>query len=583
MSRANALRAAGEGAFDLVVVGAGVNGAGIARDAAMRGLSVLLLDKGDVSAGTTSWSTRLVHGGLRYLEHAEVPLVRESLHERERMLRIAAHLVRPLGMIIPIYEGDRRGPRLIRLGMFAYDALSLDKSLERHRVLGADELLEREPGVNPDGLRGAAHYYDAQVEFAERLAIENALAARENGALTLTYARVDRLVIEENVVRGVEFVDELGGARHSARTEVVVNAAGPWVDRVLAGAKRPAERRVGGTKGSHIIVAPFPDAPSEALYVEAHEDGRPFFIVPWNHLYLIGTTDTIYEGDLDRVVADDVEIDYLIDESNRVLPRAGLGRDDVLYTYAGVRPLPRPGDGDVAGAITRRHVVHDHAPDLAAGLISIVGGKLTTYRNLAEQAVDLVFHRLGRKAPRCRTAELPLPGGPAGPFEAFDRSFRATSSLDADTAGRLTRVYGTQANAVAEIAETDPDLRQPIGEEPATLRAEVLYAVLHEDAQTLTDILMRRTMLGLGPRAGLGADRAAAEVARRHLGWDEDRAAAEVEAFRSYIERYRPRALREMGPRATPDGSSRPPADPAGAGLTGPAGPRASGAGRGAA
>ena len=362
--------------FDAIVVGAGINGAGIARDAAMRGLSVLLVDKGDVSAGTTSWSTRLIHGGLRYLEHYEVPLVRESLRERERLLHTAPHLVKPISMLIPIYAGDKRGPRLVRLGMLAYDALSFDKSLEHHHMLSPQEALEREPGLNSEGLRGAAVYYDAQVEYVERLALENALSARAAGAAVLTYAKVDRLVVESNVARGVELTDVLGGERRSAHGDVVINVAGPWVDTVLSSVGSPVERMIGGTKGSHIVVDAFPGAPSEALYVEAR-DGRPYFVVPWNDLYLIGTTDERYEGDLNRVVADDEEIDYLVTETNRVIPGAGLTSNSALFSYAGVRPLPHVGDG-VAGGITRRHIIHDHAPDLAAQLISIVGGKITT-------------------------------------------------------------------------------------------------------------------------------------------------------------------------------------------------------------
>ncbi|MEJ7717010.1 MAG: FAD-dependent oxidoreductase [Thermoleophilaceae bacterium] len=249
--------------FDLIVVGAGVNGAGIARDGAMRGLSVLLLDKGDLSAGTTQWSTRLVHGGLRYLEHAEIGLVRESLHERERLLHVAGHLVRPLPMVIPIYESDRRGPRLIRLGMAAYDALSLRKSLDHHHVLSVEDLLEREPGLVPDGLMGGALYYDAQVEFPERLVVENALSARDEGALVLTYASVERILVEENVARGVEVRDRLGGGTHTARGEVVVNAAGPWVDEVLGGVPRhgpaPDRRHQGESRGGGAL----PGRPAE--------------------------------------------------------------------------------------------------------------------------------------------------------------------------------------------------------------------------------------------------------------------------------------------------------------------------------
>ena len=271
----------GDYPFDLIVVGAGINGAGIARDAAMRGLKTLLLDKGDISNGTTQWATRLIHGGLRYLEYYEVSLVRESLRDREIILRIAPHLVKPLGFLVPIYERAKHGPLMIRLGMFGYDILSLDKSLDNHRMLSVEEALEREPGLNPEGLLGAAFYYDAQVEYAERIAVESAISAHEHGAVVLTYCKVDHLTREDGRVTGVEFTDVLGGGVHSARAPVTVNVAGPWVDEVLG--ESFGGRMVGGTKGSHLIVDPFPGAPkNEALYVEARRDGRPYFIVPWN-------------------------------------------------------------------------------------------------------------------------------------------------------------------------------------------------------------------------------------------------------------------------------------------------------------
>jgi len=548
--RSLALHAATAERFDLLVVGAGINGAGIARDAAMRGLRVLLVDKGDLGSGTTSWSTRLIHGGLRYLEHLEAPLVRESLRERETLMKIAGHLVKPVSMAIPIYEGDRRGPALVRLGMFTYDVLSLDKSLDNHRMLNAAEALEREPGLSPEGLRGAALYYDAQVEFAERLAVENGLAARAAGAVVLTYARAERLLIEENVVRGVELSDVFDPSwRGEARAEVVVNAAGPWVDEVLSTAERRPRRMVGGTKGSHLVVESFAGAPSEALYVEASADGRPYFIVPWNGLFLIGTTDERYTGDLDWVVADDAEIDYLIAETNRVVPEARLTREQVIYTYSGVRPLPYVPDG-ATGAVTRRHIVHDHAPDLAANLISIVGGKLTTYRSLAEEAVDEVYRLLARRRPRSRTGKVNLPGGSSGPMEDFAATFATASGLDPEVSSRLVRVYGTRAEEVARIAASDASLGRPIAGEPGTVAAEVLYAVRHEAAETLSDILMRRTMIGLGPSVGIGPDREAAAIAMRWLGWDAERADREVDAFRAYVERYRPRTSAETGERA---------------------------------
>jgi glycerol-3-phosphate dehydrogenase len=229
--------------FDAIIIGAGINGAGIARDAAMRGLKILLLDKGDLASGTTSWSTRLIHGGLRYLEHGEVGLVRESLRERETLLRIAPHLVRPLPLLIPVYEQGARGAWTIRAGMIAYDLLSFDKSLERHQMLSPEETIIRAPGLRREGLRGAALYYDAQVEYAERLVVENALSAQAHGASVLTYARADRVIEEQGAARGVRFTDLLTGDTHAAHAPLVVNVAGPWVDEVLRSATHGAERR----------------------------------------------------------------------------------------------------------------------------------------------------------------------------------------------------------------------------------------------------------------------------------------------------------------------------------------------------
>jgi glycerol-3-phosphate dehydrogenase len=551
----------GDYTFDLIVVGAGINGAGIARDAAMRGLNVLLLDKGDIASGTTQWATRLIHGGLRYLEYYEISLVRESLKDREILLLIAPHLVKPLGFLVPIYERAKHGPLMIRLGMIGYDTLSLDKSLDNHHMLSTEKALEREPGLNPEGLLGAAFYYDAQVEYAERIAVENAISAREHGALVLTYSKVDRLLREDGRVTGVEFTDVLASGSYSARAPVTVNVAGPWVDEVLG--ESSSGRMIGGTKGSHLIVDPFPGAPqNEALYVEARKDGRPYFIVPWNGHYLIGTTDIRFEGDLDRVVADEEEIDYLIEETNYVIPEANLTRESVLFTYSGIRPLPFQPEG-AEGSVTRSHIVYDHAKGKGIGtkrsrigegvprvdgLISIVGGKLTTYRNLSRQTVDMVYEKLGREAPESRTSKVPLPGGETPDFEAFAAQFKATSGLTDELAERLLKLYGVRAPDVLEMAGDDPSLRIPLGPsatvESGIIGAEVLYAFRREMAQTLSDVLLRRTMVGLGPSVGLDVDEAAAQVAVNHLGWSQERARSEVEAYRDYVERYKPKVMR---------------------------------------
>ncbi|HZV75642.1 MAG TPA: glycerol-3-phosphate dehydrogenase [Conexibacter sp.] len=538
--------------FDLIVIGAGINGAGIARDATLRGLSVLLVDKGDVGAGTTSRSTRLVHGGLRYLEHFEVPLVRESLRERETLLHIAPHLVHPLSFLLPIYEEHKRRPALIRMGMMAYDALSLDKSLERHRMLSRDEALRREPGLRSEGLRGAATYYDAQAEYPERLALENALAARRLGAVVLPYMRVTALERgAPDRITGVALHDELHGTEHLARGALVVNATGPWVDELLGMGSLPTPPKplIGGTKGSHLVVEPFPGAPREAVYAEAVEDGRPYFVVPWNGLYLIGTTDTRYDGDLDDVVATEDEIAYLIDETNRLIPGAALTPAQVLYTYAGVRPLPAGGgrDGTEEGAITRSHVIYDHAAtrdpaERLEGMLSIVGGKITTYRRLAEETVDQAVKKLGRKADKCRTHQVPLPGGTAYPFAGFRERFRATSGLPLETADRLLRIYGTRAAEALDFADGAPELREPFDADTGAIGAEVIFSLRTELAETLADVVQRRTLVGYGAHVGLEAVESAAEIAVRHAGWTDERAAREVAAFREQAAALRPRA-----------------------------------------
>lgn len=386
--------------FEIVIIGAGINGAGIARDAAMRGLKVLLIEKGDPGAGTTSASTRLIHGGLRYLEHFEFGLVRESLSEREILLRIAPQLVKPLPIAIPIYKDGNRGRLTIRAGMILYDLLSWGKSLPNHRMLSRRQTLERWPGLNPAGLAGSALYYDAQVEFPERLVEANVRSARASGAQVLTHTRVTSFAVQHGKVSGIGFMSEAGHERF-AEAVLVINAAGPWIDLVLERAPVESPKLIGGTKGSHLIVPPFPSAPSNAIYLEARSDGRPIFIIPWNELYLIGTTDVRFEGDPDDVRCEPWEIDYLLAETNLAFPNARLRRETILDTYSGVRPLPVTDEKDEQ-SITRRHFIREH-PRLP-NLLSIVGGKLTTYRSLAEECVDLIYRKLGKHPPPCQTA-----------------------------------------------------------------------------------------------------------------------------------------------------------------------------------
>ncbi|HKS08850.1 MAG TPA: glycerol-3-phosphate dehydrogenase [Pyrinomonadaceae bacterium] len=502
--------------FDLIVVGAGINGAGIARDAAMRGLKVLLVDKGDVGGGTSAGSTRLIHGGLRYLEHFEFGLVRESLRERETLLRIAPHLVRPLSVTIPIYKEGQRGWTTIRAGMVAYELLAWRKSLPRYRMQSARETLRQMPGLKAEGLIGSAVYFDAQVEFAERLVVENVLAAIEHGATVLTYTRVEKLLSEDGRVRGVELD---GDQTDSVLARVVINAAGPWVDQLID------QKLVGGTKGSHLVVAPFSGAPEGAVYLEAVSDRRPFFVIPWNGNYLIGTTDVRFEDDPDQVRSEVWEVDYLLAETNRAFPAAGLTREQVLYTYSGVRPLPFTRNEDEQ-SITRRHFLREH-PQFP-NLISVVGGKLTTYRSLAEECVDLIFRKLETPSPPCETARVRLPGATDARSE-FSLQAALTCGklkLELRTSARWRRVYGSRMKEVAELAQRlDGNL----------LAAEIVFAFEKEFATSLADCFLRRTMIGLNADLGLGEIERAAEIGKKFLGWTDERARREVQNYRKEI------------------------------------------------
>jgi len=521
--------------FDIAVIGAGINGAGIARDAALRGLSVIVFDKNDMCSGCSAISSRLIHGGLRYLEYGEIGLVYESLHERRYLGLTAPHLVEPLRICIPLYEGARRGPLLIRLGMIAYDLLSWRKIVPGHEMLSAERMKEDEPGLAADGLRAAARYYDAQVRFAERLVLENLLAARAAGAEIHTHTEVTGIVVEDDAVSAVSYRDD-DGREIRVPVKLVINAAGPWVDRVLDVAPASGKRLIGGTKGSHIIVGCFDGAPRDAFYVEAAADGRPFFIIPWHGQYLIGTTDIRYDGDLDEVRASDEEVDYLLTETNRVFPQAGLSRADVHYAYAGVRPLPYKEEGPES-AITRRHIIRENT-EIARGLVSIIGGKLTTYRSLAEQAVDKTGKLLGRRLPPCRTRETDLPGA-----WGIDHAREALEAIGLSEAGidRLLSIYGGRAAAIARLCADETDLARTLDQAGRVLAAEVVFAIREEFALSLEDIVFRRTMTGLDADQGRPLYDEIAAIAAAELGWSPETLKQQLGQLREYAESLRVR------------------------------------------
>ncbi len=524
------------GVFDLIVIGAGINGAGVARDAAARGLRVALVEKEDIGSGTSSWSGRLIHGGLRYLEQGDIALVRESLRERERLFRLAPHLVKPVPLMIPFYSHNQRSKWTIRAGMIAYDVLSFDKSTVTHKVLSRKATLDRFPEMDPDGLKGCAIFMDGQVVWSERLCVEVALAAHADGAHIYTHSRVDGFVMDGDRVRGVRFTDALTGERQTLSARIVVNAAGPWVDAVLEGQVAGGRRHIGGAKGSHLIVDPFPGAPTDVVYYESRKDGRLVLIIPWGARYLIGTTDKKFDDDPDTAKADETEVEYLLGEVNSLVPSAKLTEDDILYTYSGVRPLPFVPEKS-EWKVPRSHVIHDHAP-ACKGLLSLIGGKLTTYRSSSEEIVDEVYKQLGRKAPRCTTTRTVFPGARVGDWDAYRAGLFEIDGVSRDTVERLVEIYGARAGDILALGQEDAELLQPFDSETGAIGAELLFTYRAEFCRTLSDALIRRITVGLNATCGREALESAADILARHEGWSAERRAAEIADYNRYIERF---------------------------------------------
>ena len=511
------------GVFDLVVVGAGINGLGIARDAAARGLSVALVEKDDFCSGVSAWSGRLIHGGLRYLEHGEVALVRESLRERERLFRLAPHLVKPVSLLMPFYKRNKRPSWLIRMGMIAYDVLSFDKKSPSHKILSTADVTARFSGMEKNGLGGSALFTDGQVEYAERLCVELAVAARADGALILTHSEVTELMIENGQATGVHYTDLITGEAGTLQGRVVMNAAGPWVDWLLgnpsdASVASATKRHIGGSKGTHIVVDPFPGAPTDVVYYESQSDQRLVLVIPWMGRFLIGCTDTLFNAEPDSARATVSEVDYLLTEANALMPNAGLTRESVLFTYSGVRPLPYA-PGIPEWKIPRSHIIYDHKKENKAKLFSIISGKLTTYRQLAEDAVDIALRELGRPKSASPTRGLLFPGAITDDFAAFRAQFLATTVVEADTAVRLIDMYGTRAEQIVALVQKDPTLGERFDPSSPAIAAELQFAIGYEAARTVTDVFARRVLLAFEPDHGLLGVARAAEILGGQLGW----------------------------------------------------------------
>jgi glycerol-3-phosphate dehydrogenase len=532
--------------FDLLVIGGGINGAGIARDAAMRGLRVALVERGDFGGGTSSRSSRLVHGGVRYLEHGHLRLVFESSRERRTLLRIAPHLVRPLRFTWPVYRGARVPRWKLSAGLFVYDALSVFRNVKNHRPLDAKEVVALEPSVRREELLGGAEYYDAATDDA-RLTLTNIVSAEERGSAVANYASVVRLVRDGDRVAGAVVRDTLGGVEITVRAKVAVNATGPWTDSVRSLDATETRHAVRATKGVHIAVLRERLATQAALTLLSPIDGRVMFALPSTATTIIGTTDTPTDEQPDEVRASPADIDYLLTAANLFFPRARLTAGDVVAAWAGIRPLIASGYTRDPASASREHRIDQSD----SGLISISGGKLTTYRAMSAQVVDVVEKTLGRTLSRSNTDREQLPGGD---IRSLAETLRAAELEvgDAVVARRLVEAHGSRWRDVVRLTAEEPALARRIVRELPYLLAEVVYAVEFEMAETLGDVLIRRLRIAYEMADhGRAAARVATAILAGRLGWDNARAHVEIARYEAETERI-------FGPiaRARPDGSS---------------------------
>ncbi len=540
-----------EGPVDVLVIGGGITGAGIARDAARRGLSVALVEMNDLAFGTSSRSSKLIHGGLRYLEHYEFSLVFESVSERRILQDIAPHLVNPLGFLFPVYRGSRRQLWIISAGMWLYDGLSLFRSPKIHKNLKPHEVAKLEPALRQDRLKGAPLYYDCSTDDA-RLTLETALDAAQHGAVIATWARAESfLKTEGGRIRGVVVTDELDGERRSIEARTVINATGPWTDRTIAMSHALSSGSIlRPTKGIHVVVEREKLPVAHAVVCFHPTDDRVLFALPWGDRTYIGTTDTDFEGDPASVAATREDVDYLIDASNAYFPDHRLTRDDVIATWAGIRPLMAPQER--TGELKESSVSREHQILIGQdGLITIAGGKLTTYRRMAAEVVDTAVRMLELERgpldlPPARTGKSPLPGAVGWPDDddvakvADEVAKAGHPRVPEDVALYLASTYGMRAIEIARAMAKDASACERLVPGRPEVMAQVDWGVREELAATVCDLMVRRTQLFYRDvDQGLAAAPRVAARMRALLGWDDATEQRELERYREEVARSR--------------------------------------------
>ena len=500
--------------FDVVVLGGGISGVAIARESAQNGRRTLLLEQNDFASGTTSRSTRIIHGGLRYLEHGELGMVRESLRERERLLREQPHLVRPMQFLLALKPGVRHNALTIRAGLWLYTTLGGHHS---NRSANSD-CRTMEEHLDRDLSLSVFSYEDAQCEFPELLVAEWLSDALQAGCEARNHVKVLGLDIKNGRVCAVRFRDRLDESEHTVQAKWVINATGPWCEQACQQLSLPTRKRlVGGVRGSHIVLPLMPGMPQSAVYTEA-TDGRPFFTIPWNHQLLVGTTEVADDQDPGDAQPSASEIDYLLRSLALLFPQQAFTRSDVRYAFAGVRPLPYS-PSETPGAITRRHFLHDHSDDGAAGVISVVGGKLTTAASLARECV----RKLGvatESSLRPEIASAPL-DGVESTMRQWSRHISLLAGISEASAQALAEWHGRRAMVIARLAASSEDHRAPLCQHTEHLVAEAAAAIKTQHAVTLGDVLLRRVPVALGP---CWSEECSAEAARKIgkvMGWTE--------------------------------------------------------------